>query len=90
MSVPSIDPLCVLTYVYRKQALVDKEPDKSVERTIYTKVRLAYGQSTLLVGESLHNDTGFAPVLLCAKIPHANARLCGKECSQYSVDNRCE
>ena len=90
MSVPSIDPLCVFTYVYRKQALVDKEPDKSVERTIYTKVRLALGQSTLLVGESLHNDTGLTPELLCVKFPHANTRLCGKERSQYSVDKRCE
>lgn len=72
MSVPSIDRLRLFTYVYRKQALVDKEPDKSIERTIYKKVRLALGQSWFLVEESLHNDAGFTPVLLCAKIPDAN------------------
>ena len=35
-------------------------------------------QSVFLVGESLHNDTGLTPVLLCAESPHANIRLCGK------------
>ena len=42
------------------------------------KVRLAFGQSVVLVGESLHNDSGLTPVLLCAKLPRANARLCEK------------
>jgi hypothetical protein len=71
-------PFLPITNVYRKQALVDKEPDTSVERIIYVNVRLAYGQSMFLVGESLHNDTGLTPVLLCAKFPRANVRLCGK------------
>jgi len=64
--------LYVFTNVYRKQALVDKEPDKSVWRTIYVKVRLAYGQSVFIVGESLHNDAGLTPVLLCAGLPPAS------------------
>jgi hypothetical protein len=64
--------LYVFTNVYRKQALVDKEPDKSVWRTIYVKVRLAYGQSVFIVGESLHNDAGLTPVLLCAGLPTAS------------------
>jgi hypothetical protein len=42
------------------------------------KVWLAFSQSVVLVGESLHNDTGLTPVLLCAKFPRANVRLCGK------------
>jgi hypothetical protein len=45
---------------------------------IYLKVWLAFSQSVVLVGESLHNDTGLTPVLLCAKFPRANVRLCGK------------
>jgi hypothetical protein len=68
----------LLSSVYRKQALVDKEPDKSVWRTIYLKVRLALGQSRFSVGESLHNDTGLTPVLLCAKSPRANIHFCEK------------
>ena len=35
-------------------------------------------QSAFLVGESLHNDAGLTPVLLCAKSPHANIRFCEK------------
>ena len=62
----------LFTNVYRKQVLVDREPDKSVQRTIYTKVRLAFGQSVFIVEESLHNDAGLLPVLLCAGLPHAS------------------
>jgi hypothetical protein len=58
--------------VYRKQALVERRPGKSVWRTIYVKRWLAYGQSEFLVGESLHNVTGFIPVLLCAGLPPAS------------------
>jgi len=54
--------------VYGKQTLVEREPEKSVWRNIYLKVRLALGQSVVLVGESLHNDTGFTPgAFMCEK-----------------------
>jgi hypothetical protein len=38
-----------------------------------SKTAAGLRQSGLLVGESLHNDTGLDPVLLCADIPTASS-----------------